>query len=167
MDVYIVRHAVAFERDAERWPDDRTRPLTPRGIKRFRLMARGVRRIVPRVDAILSSPLVRAWQTAAILAEEAGWPEAEVFHELEPGRRPGEVLGRLKDRVGAGALALVGHEPGLHELLGLLILGPNARWNGEMKKGAIAKIVLESGARAGSGRLEWLLTAKTVIAMRD
>lgn len=165
MDLYIVRHAVAFDRDSERWPDDGERPLTPRGAKRFRLMARGVGRIVPHVDALLASPLVRAWQTAAILTEEAGWPEAEVFRELEPGGTPSEVVRRLKGRAGADALALVGHEPGLHELLGHLLLGREGGWNGEMKKGAIAKVVFESEARAGAGRLEWLLTVKIATAM--
>jgi phosphohistidine phosphatase len=166
MDLYIVRHAVAFDRDAERWPDDRERPLTPRGTRRFRRMARGIVRIVPELDTVLSSPLLRARQTAAILEKEAGWPAADLFPELEPGRAPGEVLRGLKSRARGDALALVGHEPGLHDLLGHLLLGPGAKWNGEMKKGAVAKVVFDQSVQAGAGRLEWLLTTKAVISLR-
>lgn len=61
MDLYSVRHAVAHERDADRWPDDAKRPLTPEGEKRFRLAAGGILRLVPEVDYVLSSPFVWAY----------------------------------------------------------------------------------------------------------
>src|SRR5215471_19083588 len=88
MYLYLVRHAIAFEPDPAQWPDDRDRPLTPEGEKRFRQAALGLRELVPSVDAVLSSPLVRAWQTAAILARKAGWPEPQRFDALEPGTPP-------------------------------------------------------------------------------
>ena len=69
MKIYLVRHAAAFERDPDRWPDDSERPLAPEGEEEFRLAARGLARVVPRVDAILSSPYRRAWRTAEILSE--------------------------------------------------------------------------------------------------
>lgn len=53
-------HASAFEADAETWPDDGERPLTPDGAKRFLRAARGLRELVPAVDTVLSSPLTRA-----------------------------------------------------------------------------------------------------------
>ena len=62
-EVIVLRHAIAFERDRRRWPDDALRPLTPAGKQRFRKAAQGVRDWMPRVDAVLSSPLVRARQT--------------------------------------------------------------------------------------------------------
>ena len=86
-----MRHAIAFERDASRWPDDRDRPLTPEGEEKFRRAARGLRRVAGRVDLVLSSPIVRAWRTAEILAEEAGWPDPLAFDALEPERTPAEV----------------------------------------------------------------------------
>ena len=74
MDLYIVRHAIAGHADGSRWPDDADRPLTPEGAKSFRAAAAGLRRIVSSVDVLLSSRFVRAWQTAELLHEVAGWP---------------------------------------------------------------------------------------------
>jgi broad specificity phosphatase PhoE len=62
MNLYIVRYAVAYKRDADRWPDDAKRPLTPEGEERFRWVARGILRLVPEVGVVLSSPFVRAWR---------------------------------------------------------------------------------------------------------
>ena len=72
MDLYVVRHAVARERDANLWPDDSKRPLTPRGEERFRHAAGGILRLVSEVGAVLSSPFVRAWRTAELLEQRAG-----------------------------------------------------------------------------------------------
>src|ERR1700758_583489 len=76
MELLIVRHAIACERDAQRWPDDTERPLSPRGVLRARQAARGVKRLVPRPARVLTSPSLRAQQTAAILTEFARWPPA-------------------------------------------------------------------------------------------
>src|SRR5213079_2536476 len=67
MDICLIRHAIAAQRDPEQWPDDRDRPLTPKGEQRFRKTARGLAGVVPRMDVVFSSPLERAWRTAAIL----------------------------------------------------------------------------------------------------
>ena len=73
LDLYVVRHAVAYERDAERWPDDARRPLTPKGEQRFQEAVKGLTSVAaPEVEVVLSSPFARAWRTAEILAE-AGW----------------------------------------------------------------------------------------------
>ena len=76
MDLLIVRHAIAFERDSRRWRDDGERPLSPEGMVRARKAAAGLKNIAERPQCVLSSPLVRARQTAAILTEFAGWPKA-------------------------------------------------------------------------------------------
>jgi phosphohistidine phosphatase len=60
MDLYLVRHAIAGDADPSRWPNDSDRPLTPAGEKRFRRAARGLGRIVPKVDVVLSSTFARA-----------------------------------------------------------------------------------------------------------
>jgi phosphohistidine phosphatase len=72
MLLYLVRHGVAFDADPTQWPDDRDRPLTPDGEKKFREVAAGLATLAPTVDVVLSSPLVRAWQTAQILQTRAG-----------------------------------------------------------------------------------------------
>jgi len=119
--VYVVRHAIAEQRDAERWPDDSKRPLTKQGEERFRSAARGLMRVAPRVDSVLSSPYVRAWRTAEILNEEAGWPEPERCDALEAERAPDGALEVVRSRE---SVAVVGHEPFLSGFVSLL-LGAN------------------------------------------
>ena len=70
MILYLIRHATAFDPDPVKWADDRQRPLTDEGAEKFRQAAKKLKRIAPEVDAVLSSSLVRAWQTAKILEEE-------------------------------------------------------------------------------------------------
>src|SRR6201989_3363574 len=84
MDLLIVRHAIAFERDRARWHDDATRPLSPAGIRRARKAAAGLKELTARPARLLTSPLVRAQQTASILTTVAGWPVAEEVTELSP-----------------------------------------------------------------------------------
>ena len=60
VDVLLVRHAIAWERDHSRWPDDRKRPLTPEGRKKFEKAAAGLRTWIPQVDRLITSPLTRA-----------------------------------------------------------------------------------------------------------
>ncbi|MDQ4042861.1 MAG: histidine phosphatase family protein, partial [Actinomycetota bacterium] len=82
MDLYVVRHAVAQKRDENIWPDDSERPLTVEGEEKFRRAARGLLRLVPEVEVVLSSPFTRTWGTAEIL-EQAGWPAPVPCEELE------------------------------------------------------------------------------------
>src|SRR5207249_7220892 len=96
----VVRHAVAFERSATRWPDDAERPLTPEGAERARKAALGLKRIADPPARVLASPLSRAQETAAILTRSAGWPEASVCVQLLPGASP-EGLLALVARTGA------------------------------------------------------------------
>jgi len=112
MDLYLVRHGVAFDYDPAQWADDSQRPLTPDGIKRFKRSARGLKWLVPSVDLVLSSPWVRAWQTAELLRTEAGWPAPVAAEALAAtGRAPAEVLQALQPYTASTAIALVGHEP--------------------------------------------------------
>src|ERR1700682_6653193 len=76
MELLVVRHAIAFERSARRWPDDARRPLSPQGVARARNAALGLKRVTEHPARVLVSPLRRAQQTAAILTQFAGWPEA-------------------------------------------------------------------------------------------
>jgi phosphohistidine phosphatase len=157
MYVYLVRHAIAFEPDPEAWPDDRERPLTPAGEKRFRRVARGLSTLVKNVDLVLSSPLTRAWQTAEILEKRAGWPAPTRFEALEPGRSPAEVFDGLQPHASATAVALVGHEPSLHELAAYLLSSDANRTRLVMKKGGAACLIFQSGVQAGEAELEWLV----------
>jgi phosphohistidine phosphatase len=156
VELYLVRHAAAFGRDPARWPDDSRRPLTPEGEKEFRLAARGLARIVPRIDVILSSPYQRAWRTAEILSELGSWPAPEPLPVLEPTLPPEKAALALKDY--AGSVALVGHRPGLHELAAYLLTGRGDGLEIGLEKGGVACIRFAGAAAPGAGELRWLLT---------
>src|SRR5690349_19829203 len=98
LELILVRHAIAFERDRARWRDDGERPLSPEGKRKFRKAVAGLMKIVPKVDAVLTSPLARTRQTADILTAVAHWPEAVDTPELAPSGSPMAVLTVLRGR---------------------------------------------------------------------
>ncbi len=157
LELYVVRHAVAFKRDAQRWPDDAERPLTPEGEAEFRGAARGLGYLVPSVDALLSSPLARAWQTAEILAGLEGWPEPKAFPALGPEVSPEDAAIAIEDYAGAGSVAIVGHRPGLHELASYLLTG-DAEMDVRIKKGGALRLSFDGPTRARTAALRWILT---------
>ena len=160
MDLYLVRHGVAYDADAARWPDDRDRPLTPDGEKRFRQAARGLAQLVDSVDAMLSSPFSRAWRTAELLNAEARWPRPVVCDALEAGGSPAGVLQALQPHASAKAVALVGHEPSMHELVSYLLTADTTHAQVEFRKGGVARLELGGGLQPGTARLVWLLAPK-------
>lgn len=162
MELYLVRHAIAEERDETRWPDDRGRPLTPTGEARYRQSARGVRALGARVARTYSSPLVRAWRTAEILAEEAGWARPVECAALEPMNSPEATLSKLPPDWAAGPVAFVGHEPHLHLLAAYLLSGDADGLYVEFKKGSIACLELNDADPTGRATLRWLLTPKAL-----
>jgi phosphohistidine phosphatase len=166
MDLYLVRHGVAFDADPSRWPDDSLRPLTAEGKKRFVTAARGLRELITgKMDVVLSSPWVRAWQTAELLEKEAGWPTPVACDALA-GRGPAEVLQALQPYVTSSAIALVGHEPSLHQLASYLLTADTGHVQIDMKKGGVIQLELGEGLlRPGTGRLLWLLTPKILRAL--
>ena len=165
MDVYLVRHAAAFDRDPDRWPDDSRRPLTPEGEEEFRLAARGLARLVSRVDAVLSSPYERAWRTAQILSELDSWPATEASPVLEPTLPPENAAHELISYAGAKSISVVGHRPGLHELAAYLLTGDGDGPKITLKKGGVACIRFEEAPAPGTGELRWLLTPKVLRAL--
>jgi len=147
-----------------RWPEDRLRPLSPVGVRKFRKAAAGLERLAGDMSCVLTSPLARARQTAEILTTVASWPRAQELAALAPGHAPAEVLTALREQAVA-TLALVGHEPGLSELLAVSVAGTGARFECELKKGGVACLAFSSPVRAGRARLEWLITPKVLRAL--
>jgi phosphohistidine phosphatase len=164
--VYLIRHAVAFDRDRKRWPDDRQRVLTPHGIRKFRKGARGLERLVGSVDCVLTSPWLRARQTAEILTKVAGWPKPIDTLALAPGRTPAQALEALRAR-DVESVALIGHEPDLSELLAVCLAGPQVRALGQLKKGGAASLCFPALVRPGQASLEWLLTPRVLRAISE
>jgi phosphohistidine phosphatase len=166
MELLIVRHAIACERSAKRWPDDSERPLSPRGTARGRKAAAGLKVIAPPPAQVLVSPLRRAHQTATILTERAGWPAAVECRQLLPGATP-EALLALLTRMPDKCIALVGHEPGLGRLLQVCLdHSAHGRAFGLKKLGA-ALLEFPGPARAGGGRLIWLAPPRMLRALAD
>lgn len=164
MDLYLLRHAAAFDPDHIKWPTDRDRPLTPEGEKRFRRAARGLVSLVSSVDVMLSSPYRRAWQTAELLAA-AGWPAPVESEALEAGSTPARVLQALQAFGGVGAVALVGHEPTMHELVSYLLTADTGHAQVQFGKGAVARLEVDELLRPGAARLRWMLAPKVMRAM--
>ena len=161
MDLYLVRHAPAFQKDPNRWRHDRKRPLTPEGVEEFRLAARGLARIVPRTDVILSSPARRAWHTAQILSELDSWPAPEPLAVVAASRRrasPQKATLALEDYAQAKYVAVVGHKPRLQELAAYLLTGEEDGLEIKIRKGGVMCIRFEGAPAPGTGKLRWLLT---------
>ena len=165
MDLLIVRHAIAFDRDRQRWREDAVRPLAPAGIRRARKAAAGLEKLTTRPQRLLTSPLVRAKQTAQILTDVAGWPAAEEVSELSPGEPAVAVLELLaKDR--SKLTAVVGHQPGLGHLLAACLLRGGGSLPIEMKKNAVACVSFDGKPRAGHAALKWLATPRMLRGLR-
>jgi phosphohistidine phosphatase len=165
MDLLIIRHAIAFDRDRNRWQDDAARPLSPAGVRRARKAAAGLKNLTRRPQRFLTSPLIRAKQTAQILTSIAGWPEAEEAVELSPDQPPLAVLELLR-RDRSKLTAVVGHQPGLGHLLAGCLLGHPDGLPIEMKKNAVACLSFEGTPRPGKAALKWLATPKMLRALR-
>jgi len=163
LELYLVRHAIAAER-GPKYPDDRLRPLTPAGAKKFSESVPGLIEMGVVIDAVLTSPLVRARETALLLA--TGLKPKPPIVELEalaPGGRPQAVVEAIKAHAKrARRMALVGHEPDLGELAARLL---GARGGVEFKKGAVCLIDVDGATPGGPGTLRWMLTPKALRAL--
>ncbi len=168
MRLYLIRHAIAAEPDSKHWPDDRQRPLTSAGARRFKRTAGMLVTVIESdgaVDGLITSPLLRAKQTAALL-HRAGLPEPVEETVLAPGRTAARVLAVLRAH-DAKSIVVVGHEPDLGRLLAVCIAGPDAKLAVQFKKGGAACLSFSGAPRVGEATLEWLLPPKALRALRD
>ena len=167
LDLVLLRHAPAAERDPVRWPDDALRPLTAAGRRDARRVSEGLRRLDVRPERVATSPAVRCAQTARIAAPILGdpAPRVERWDELSFAGTPEGLLGRLaKEPASAASLLLVGHEPILGQLIGLLVYGePVAAVR--LRRAGAARIEIPQRRSPGAGRLDWLLTRGQLAAM--
>jgi phosphohistidine phosphatase len=162
-EIYLIRHGIAEAR-GDAWPDDAKRPLTEQGMSRLRKSIRGLERIGVSCDVVLTSPLVRARQTAEIVA--AGLsprPSIVTIDSLAPGGSFAAVIADLEKHTRKARIALVGHEPNIGELAARLI---GSRHAIEFKKGAVCRVDLEALPPSGPGQLRWLLTPKIMRALK-
>lgn len=160
MKLYILRHGLAVERGAPGYERDADRCLTPEGREKMEQAARGMAALGLEFDLILTSPYVRARETAEIVAQVLGLSEhLEVCEALAPGGCRKDLFKRLKNCATDEQVILVGHEPDLSELIGDLIAAdPTCAI--ELKKGSLACLSLARPCRPETACLEWLLTPK-------
>ena len=169
MKILLVRHAVAEDRTAfeQSGGVDSARPLTPEGRRKMVKAVKGLKKVLPRTAVIVSSPILRARQTADLLAESLSLPvvEADV---LNPAAGVEKVMKWLeahqsKNRKGSadkrkGVVVLVGHEPQLSHLLGYLLTG-SRRSIIKLKKGSATLVSCKLG-QVRSAQMHWSLTSK-------
>jgi phosphohistidine phosphatase len=159
--IYLVRHAIAVGHRAA--ADDAARPLSPAGRTRMRRAAAGVAALVPGLDLIVSSPLVRAVETAEILAGAfAVRPSVVTMAALRPGGTSAAVAEGLKAHAKARSLALVGHEPGMGELAAWLT---GAHVPPPFKKGGVCRIDAPTWPPDAESTLVWLATPRMLRAL--
>jgi phosphohistidine phosphatase SixA len=152
MDVYLVRHAIAHERSRARWPKDALRPLTAAGI-------------LPKSAQVLTSPYVRARDTAAILTSVAKLRvpvEASELASGMPARAAFELLRSHKE----AAIVLVGHEPNLSILLSVALGGDGTSLKIAFKKGGAACIEFAGSIQPGHATLKWMMPPRALRALK-
>ncbi|HEY5491280.1 MAG TPA: phosphohistidine phosphatase SixA [Gemmatimonadaceae bacterium] len=155
MKVYFLRHGIAGERSE--WKGvDAERPLTSDGIGKMRSTAKTLAHLDLGLDAIITSPLVRAKQTAEIVAEELGLrSKMSEDKRVGPGFNEDRLRVILREHAHANAVMLVGHEPDLSSTISALIGGGRI----VMKKGGLALVELPD-AQSRRGELLWLSSPK-------
>ena len=161
-----MRHGIAVTRGTAGLSDDFKRPLTPEGKERMREISEGLDRIGFEVDWVVTSPLVRAVETAEIVAEAlAEGVPVDTCDALRPGGTPQALIAFLAAQPARKRVLVVGHEPGLSELAARLI-GASPHAGLEFKKGGCCLISFDQFPQGAPGRLVWWLTPRVLRRLR-
>jgi len=161
MKLLVVRHGAAMEREdfASTGESDDLRPLTDEGKAEMKLIAATLRSEVAALDVLATSPLVRARQTAEIIAESYGIGDAQVIDSLVPGASFEDFVKWCAGLGDKKVVAVVGHEPHLGTLVTWLLAGSNES-RIRLKKGGACLVEFDSEPQRGAGVLNWLLTPR-------
>lgn len=163
MKLYLVRHAIA--EDSADYEDDSLRPLTEKGREKMKKIAAALREIGVQPDLIVSSPYVRASQTAVILAKALKYREEIAYGDsLAPMSGTDDMIGEISEKYTADELMLVGHEPSLSALAGVLLAG-NTDIAIDLKKGGVCCLSVGNLHYDRKAVLEWLITPRIAIRL--
>jgi phosphohistidine phosphatase len=167
MKIYLLRHGLAVARGQPETKEDSARPLTAEGEEKTRRVARGLARLGATFDVLLTSPYLRARQTAEIVAGVfKARKRLVILDELAPGGTPRAVMDRIRrEYVRLDSALLVGHEPGLSELASLLLTGSEESIL-LLKKGGCCRLECETPRYGKCAVLEFLLTPRQLIGVR-
>ena len=166
-EICIMRHGIAIRRGTDGSLDDSKRKLTPEGREKMEQIARGLKRLNLDLDWIVTSPLVRAVETAQIISDSFGSKvPLDLCDALRPGEPAEEVLQFLEKQPDRRRILLVGHEPDL-SMLAARLMGAGREANLVLKKGGCCLIASEQlPLKSHSpGQLIWWLTPRLLRAM--
>ena len=166
MNLFILRHGLAVEPGSAGFTKDSDRPLTPKGERKLWKIAEAMKELELDFDCMLSSPYVRAHQTAEIIAEGLGVSKkVELCEHLTPAGSVRKLIDLLNHREPEPSdVLLVGHEPYLSSLISLLVCG-DPHCQVLMKKGGLCKLSTDELGHGRCASLEWLLTPKQLCLM--
>jgi phosphohistidine phosphatase len=166
MELYILRHAIAETATEAGVSQDAERPLSREGRDKMKRIAEAMRAMGVEVDLILSSPYLRARDTALIAHDGLGLSGCLQFTPaLASGQKPDFILAELKERFAKGGrIMIVGHEPDLSGIISRITA--QGRLQVEMKKAGLAKISIATVRPELSGTLEYLLPPKVMLQLK-
>ncbi len=161
MLLFVVRHGIAIDREDPKCPSDPERFLTPEGLKKTREAAEGFAAIEGSPKLFVSSPYIRALQTAEIFAEElhSSKSKIEKSESLLPGAEPAAFFRELSHRKSLEGVICFGHAPQLDELIAYAL--GSKRDLTELKKAGAACVEL-TRLHPPAGTLVWLMTPKAL-----
>jgi phosphohistidine phosphatase len=160
MIIYFLRHASAGEPVANPKKDEK-RALDDTGIQQCGEVGRALAALEVQVDVIVSSPLKRSTQTAALVGNEMGYEgKMQLDDALRPSASFSEFRRLLEKYKKYESIMVVGHNPNLSEFLGSVISEPDCEASIELRKGAVARVEM----RRNSGSLHWCVTPKLLRA---
>ena len=157
-ELIFFRHGIAVELSDPAVPSDEERPLTEEGIRKTREAAEGLKRLQINFDKLLTSPWLRASQTAGILADVLALGTPETLPELAGDHTPNELIEALAQQTGRHML-LVGHQPLLAETVAQLLSG-EPKFQIDLKKSGVCAIEVDGMPPGAPATLLWMLTSK-------
>ncbi len=165
MNLYIIRHAIAEEENPS--ADDSQRALTEKGRKKMRQIAKGLRILGTEFDVILSSPYLRARETAEILADVFKMKNQVAFSDnLIPTGDPDLLISEINEKYSVGSLAIIGHEPYLTTFVSLLVAS-GSPVDLDLKKGGVCRLSTDDLHHTRHAALEWLLTPGVLVEISE
>ena len=164
MNLYLMRHAIAA--DADENTQDNQRALTEKGRKKLGKIARNLEKLDLSFDLILTSPYLRARQTADVVADEFEIRPGLVqeSENLTPLGFGDKLVDEIKSREPVENLLIVGHEPFISQIIGMLLAGDSSL-NIDMKKAGLCKLSIENLSYGRCATLEWLMTPAQLTAL--
>jgi phosphohistidine phosphatase len=159
MQLYIVRHGIAIDREEPKCPADPERYLTEEGIEKTKQVAKGVAALGVSADLLLTSPYVRANQTAEIFAQALDYPRQKIRRTdmLLPGAEPSLLFRELAKDKQSSSVFIFGHAPQLDDVIAMALGLKNHITT--LKKAGVALIELKR-ISPPSGQISWLAPPK-------